>query len=92
MGIHYKNKAYFQFDVDIKDYCWVSKLQEDPGYPAIQNVSSLVLIYTQTNFYPFVDTITYDLAKGSMTAYTDNFPAGYNCGGYTYDINLMSPY
>jgi hypothetical protein len=30
MGPHYKNRAYFQFDAVIKDYCWVSKIMENP--------------------------------------------------------------
>lgn len=30
IGPHYKNLVYFQFDFEVKDYCWVSKIMENP--------------------------------------------------------------
>lgn len=27
MGVHYKNRVYYQFDVQVKDYCWISTIE-----------------------------------------------------------------
>ena len=38
IGPHYKNRVYFKFDIEVKDYCWVSKIMENPQYELSQDL------------------------------------------------------
>ena len=78
IGPHYKNRVYLQFDIIVKDYCWVTKIMENPIVELNQE-----LLYDRYNqievmqqlvqpFNEFTDTISENIyIPKAITSYSD---------------------
>lgn len=61
---HWRNKAVFDFTIEVKDYCWTTTIMQHPETNIkLVNTASRVREQIVLPFKEFVDSITYDIEK-----------------------------
>jgi hypothetical protein len=54
MGVHWRNKYYYNFTVEVKDYCWITRIIEKPdSYYRLQNMTARSKEQAYMPFAPF---------------------------------------